>query len=108
MKALDKFKKAFERFKKESLRGAVDSSTKAALRGDHYVVELFSDGPYKISWSNNVGSLYFSRGLSVGIPILHGDDDNAIAELRYYDNAIAALDEKFAEACENYDENDQD
>ena len=63
---------AFEAFMAEQFEEGVILSTKASWRGDEYSVELFPDGAYRLLW--NVGSLYDSPGLILGIPPL-GDDE---------------------------------
>ena len=61
---------------------AVVSSTNAGFGGSGYSVEFFPDGHWRVLWDNQIGNLYVSPGMILGIPQLDGsqleevDDEN--------------------------------
>lgn len=50
--------------------GAVVSSTNAGFGGSGYSVEFFPDGHWRVLWDNQIGNLYVSPGVILGIPQL--------------------------------------
>lgn len=91
---------AFDSFMAESFESAVDSSTEAAYGGSGYSVELFEDGSYRVLWNNQIGNLYDSEGLIIGIPPLSESDDD-IDNGRFYDNAEQEMKDKFTQEYED-------
>lgn len=47
---------------------AVKDSTVAGFGGSGYSVELFEDGTWRVLWDNQIGNLYISDGVILGIP----------------------------------------
>lgn len=86
---------AFESFMANDFESACDSSTKASWGGSGYSVELFEDGHYRVLWDNQIGNLYDSPGLILGIPALGDDDWDEDPSIRFYDNAGEEMREKF-------------
>lgn len=85
-------RKAYANFKKQEIESAITSSTKASWGGSSYSVELFPDGDYRILWNNNIGNLYDSTGVIVGIPSLSDEESDGDESDWFFDNAIDALD----------------
>lgn len=72
---------------------AVIMSTKAGFGGSGYSVELFGNGTWRVLWDNQIGNLYSSPGMMVGIPQY---DEDTLADIdKYGDDADLsfALDE---------------
>lgn len=90
-------RKAYANFKKQEIESAITSSTKASWGGSGYSVELFPDGDYRILWNNNIGNLYDSTGVIVGIPSLSDEESDGDESDWFFDNAIDALDSKIEE-----------
>lgn len=83
----------------DKFRGAVDQSTVASWGGSGYSVELFDDGTFRILWDQQIGNLYDSPGLILGIPALVDDEWDEDPDLRFYDNAEEFMKESFADHC---------
>lgn len=64
---------------------AVKDSTQAGLGGSGYSVELFEDGTFRVLWNNQIGNLYQSPGVILGIPQFDQETVNDMAE--YGDDA---------------------
>lgn len=47
---------------------AVKDATTAGFSGSGYAVELFEDGTFRVLWNGQIGNLYASPGLILGIP----------------------------------------
>ena len=92
---------AFESFMSESFEEACDSSTKASWGGSGYSVELFEDGSYRTLWKNQIGNLYDSDGLILGVPALGEDEWDEDPDIRFYDNAEQEMRDKFEQAIAN-------
>lgn len=82
---------------------AVKSSTTAGFGGSGYSVELFEDGTWRVLWDNQIGNLYVSPGVILGIPQFDQDTVNDMeqyggdADLSFaLDEAAEGLREKFA------------
>lgn len=56
--------------KSDEFVSAVVSSTNAGFGGSGYSVEFFQDGTHRVLWDNQIGNLYASPGVIVGIPQL--------------------------------------
>lgn len=116
--------KAFEAFmESDEVEKAIISSTIASWGGGFYAVELFPDGSYRVSDSNQIGNLYFSPGHIFAIPTLSdsdyeteeknadGETEYVAIDLRdwpngqdvYFDNAIDALRVDFAQWSDQVD-----
>jgi len=52
------------------------SATKASWGGSGYSVELFEDGSHRVLWDNQIGNLYESPGVILGLSTLSCDDMN--------------------------------
>ena len=76
---------------------AIASSTKAFWGGSGYSVELFPDSDYRVLWNNNIGNLYDSTGVIVGIPFLSDEEAEGEESEWFFDNAIDYLDQKIEE-----------
>lgn len=87
-------RKSYANFKKAEIESAIISSTKAAWGGSGYSVELFPDGEYRILWNQNIGNLYDSPGVIVGIPPLSDEESEGDESDWFFDNAIDYLDQK--------------
>lgn len=81
---------------------AVKDSTTAGFSGSGYSVELFEDGTYRVLWNNQIGNLYRSLGLILGVPEFDQDTVNDMSE--YGDDADLsfALEQAEAELREAY------
>lgn len=88
---------------------AVKSSTTAGFSGSGYSVELFGDGSWRVLWDGQIGNLYVSDGIILGIP---GFDDETVNDMQKYGDdcdlsfpigeAAEGLREKFAAREEVY------
>lgn len=75
---------------------SVLSSTRAGFGGGSYSVELFSDGDWRVLWSQMIGNLYESPGLILVIPQLSDEDYQALEDMagsEEYVHLIAYLQE---------------
>lgn len=91
---------AFNAFMSESFESACDSSTEASYGGSGYSVELFEDGSYRVLWNNQIGNLYDSEGLILGVPALSSEEDD-VENGKFYDNAEDQMRESFTQALED-------
>lgn len=91
------FDSAFDNFMREDFESAVDSATKASWGGSGYSVELFDDGSYRVLWDNNIGNLYDSPGIILGIPALSDDEWDEDESIRFYGNAEDFMKETYKE-----------
>lgn len=73
--------------------GAVKSSTIAGFGGSGYSVELFEDGAWRVLWDNQIGNLYVSPGVILGIPQFDQDTINDMQEYGDDCDLSFALDE---------------
>lgn len=88
---------------------AVKDSTTAGFGGSGYSVELFDDGTCRVLWDNQIGNLYRSDGIILGVPQL---DDQTVNDMDEYgddcdlsfaiDEAAEELREKLAARAEIY------
>lgn len=81
---------------------SIDSSTAAGWGGSGYSVELFEDGSFRILWDNNIGNLYISPGIILGITQLKEDEWDDDPSIRYYDSAVERSDDMFQEWFDSY------
>lgn len=65
----------------DEFEDAVKSSTTAGFGGGDYKVELFDDGTWRVLWSGQIGNLYISDGIILGIPQF---DDETVNDMREY------------------------
>lgn len=91
---------AFESFMNNDFESACDSATKASWGGSGYSVELFDDGHYRVLWDNQIGNLYDSPGMILGISELGDDEWDDDPSMRFYDNAEEEMREKFQQHWE--------
>ena len=93
---MDSFKAAFESFMAEDFEDACVSSTEASWNGSGYSVELFEDGSYRVLWDNQIGNLYDSPGIILGIPGLSDDEwGDGEETFHCFDNAQKAMKDAF-------------
>lgn len=87
---------AFDKFMADEKRvqDAILSATEAGHGSSGYSVELFPDGRSRVLWNNQIGNMYSSPGVIIGIPQLSSDEIDAEAGEYFFDNAIEALREK--------------
>ena len=64
---------------------AVKDSTTAGFGGSGYSVELFADGTWRVLWDNQIGNLYISDGIILGVPQFDQETVNDMQE--YGDDA---------------------
>jgi hypothetical protein len=69
----------------DEFESAVQSSTTAGFGGSGYSVELFEDGTWRVLWDNQIGNLYSSSGIILGVPQFDQDTVNDMQE--YGDDA---------------------
>ena len=93
-------KQAFEKFMVQSFESAVDMSTRASWGGSGYSVELFDDGTYRVLWDNQIGNLYETPGLILGIPPLNDEEWDDEESLRFYENAEDMMREHYQETID--------
>lgn len=98
---IDIYDEAFEIFMEEAFEDACISSTKASWGGSGYSVELFADGTYRVLWNNNIGNLYDSPGLIISIPPLGDEEWDDDIDICYFDRAIEAMKDIYAQAKED-------
>lgn len=77
---------------------SVDSSTRASWGGGSYSVELFEDGTYRVLGSSEIGNMYDSPGMIIGIPALGDDEWDDDPNIRFYGNAREYMKNAFHEA----------
>jgi hypothetical protein len=94
---------ACESFKNEAIEEAIKSSTQASWGGSGYSVELFSNGSYRVLWNNQIGNLYESEGVIIGVPTC-SDDESSDGDSTewFFDNAIESFEEKFNQWKSDY------
>jgi hypothetical protein len=70
------------------------SATKASWSGSGYSVELFQDGTWRVLWNNEIGNLYKTPGVILGLPTPDDadlqeylDKDGINGEAGYFDLA---------------------
>jgi hypothetical protein len=76
----------------DDFKKSLIASTRASWGGSGYSVELFPDGHWNVLWNNQIGNLYQSPGVILGIPCLDDDDyqdmvntdENPISEEEYF------------------------
>ena len=94
---------AYEKFKNQAIEEGIKSSTKASYSGSGYSVELLPSGSYRVLWDNQIGNLYKSEGVIIGIPACSSDespsDDN---DEWFVDNAVSFFEEKFNQWKSDY------
>lgn len=98
------FSKTLEAFiDSNEFETAVKSSTTAGFGGSGYSVELFEDGTWRVLWDNQIGNLYVSPGIVLGVPQFDQDTVNDMeqygddADLSFaLGEAAEGLREKFA------------
>jgi hypothetical protein len=74
---MENFKATLEAFLQSGELGdAVVSATKAGWGGSGYSVELFEDGSWQVLWDNQIGNLYESPGVILGLWQLNCDEMN--------------------------------
>ena len=94
---------AFNSFMKERFVESTVSSTKASWAGGAYCLELYPDGTYRVQWEGNIGNLYESPGIILGIPALNDEDwDGTDDSDPYLGNAEDLMREKFADYLRDY------
>lgn len=71
----------------------VTSSTTAGFGGSGYSVELFEDGTWRVLWDNQIGNLYTSPGIILGIPQFDQETVNDMNEYGENVDLSFALDE---------------
>lgn len=91
---------AFDKFMSEAFEDAVNSSTQASWSGSGYSVELFENGSYRVLWNNNIGNLYDSPGVILGVPSLSDEEWDDDSDLRFYDNAEEEIRDNYKELLE--------
>jgi hypothetical protein len=90
-------KAAFDKFMANDFKSAVDSATKASWAGGMYSVEFFDEGTYRVLWNQQIGNLYDSPGLILGLPTLSDDEWDEDPLIRFYDNAREEFNDLFVE-----------
>jgi len=94
------FKMAYQAFVEEHAEEAIINSTEL-WESDTYHVELFVDGTYRCLYGSEIGNLYESAGIIIGVPSLIADEYNAEEPtLSYFDEALEGLEESFDEAID--------
>lgn len=53
---------------------ALMKATRASWGGSGYSVEIFPDGHWRVLWDNEIGNLYDSPGVILGLPTLDDSD----------------------------------
>lgn len=102
-------RKSYANYKKQGykkIEGDIISATKAGFGGSGYSIELFPDGHYRTLWNNNIGNLYDTPGVIIGIPQLGDDEwDDDDPSNSFFDNALEQLDSEVEEIIQqNYEE----
>lgn len=93
---LSGIEKAYKNFIASSIEEAIKSSTQASWSGSGYSVELLPTGSYRILWDNQIGKLYESEGVIIGIPVCSSDDCPGYDDDEWcFDNATQAFKDKF-------------
>lgn len=90
------FSAAFEAFMATEAEEAIISSTRAGWGGSGCSVELSQNGTFHVLWNNQIGNLYHSEGVIIGVPQLGDDEYNSDDEaLSMFDEALDNLRERF-------------
>ena len=76
---------------------AVKDSTSAGFGGSGYSVELFEDGTFRVLWDGQIGNLYVSNGVILGVPQFDQETIDDMAE--YGDDADLSFALEEAEAA---------
>lgn len=92
MNHLSGIESAYEKFVGEGIEEAIKSAT---LASQGYSVELFPNGSYRLLWDNQIGNLYESPGVIIGIPVCGDSEFSDDDDEWFFDNAIEAFEEKF-------------
>jgi hypothetical protein len=94
-------RKAYANYKKQDYKAIEEdiiSATKAGFGGSGYSVEFFPNGQYRTLWDGNIGNLYETPGVIVGLPQLGDDEwDDSDPSSSFFDNALEELDSKVEE-----------
>jgi hypothetical protein len=90
----------------DDFKKSLIASTRASWGGSGYSVELFPDGHWTVLWDNQIGNLYISPGVILGIPTF--EDDNyqemvnaevkPISENEFFDLCFDAESEELAQS----------
>lgn len=83
----------------------VTSATKASWGGSGYSVELFEDGHWRVLWNSEIGNLYRSPGIILGLPTWEDStyqecvnaDENPMSEDDYFDLCAANEEDELAD-----------
>ena len=101
-------RKAYANYKKDykKIEEDIISATKAGFGGSGYSIELFPDGHHRTLWDNNIGNLYDTPGVIIGLPQLGDDEwDDDDPPSSFFDNALEELDSIVEEIIQqNYEE----
>ena len=77
-----KLEEALEMFLEgDEFASAIISSTKAGFAGSGYSVALLPDGTHHVLWNNQIGNLYETPGVILGIPKLSDEDYQDLCEM---------------------------
>lgn len=97
----DKYGPALETFLESGEFGeGVISATKAGWGGSGYSVELFEDGTHRVLWDNQIGNMYESDGVILGLPKIADDSDSDMLDEAFWaeeDELKAELREKLTD-----------
>ena len=85
--------------KSDDFTNGVVSATRAAYSGGGYSVELFRDGRWRVLDNGQIGNLYESPGIIIGLPTYesaaYGEEhENIIDALHSDDDAITRMQEE--------------
>jgi hypothetical protein len=94
------YQAAFDKFMASDIEEAIMKSTQAGFGGGGYSVELFIGGAYRLLWNNQIGNLYESPGMIIGVPQLNDDEMGDDEVPAFYDNVIQEMQERFEYACD--------
>lgn len=78
----------------DDFKQAVIASTKASWGGSSYSVELLPDGQHRVLWNNEIGNLYVSPGVILGVPSF---DDSGYQEALFGEHPIE--EDEFFDLC---------
>lgn len=81
---------------------AVKDSTLAGFGGSGYSVELFGDGTFRVLWDNQIGNLYRSSGVILGVPQFDQETVNDMQEFGGDADLSFAMEEAEASLREAY------
>jgi hypothetical protein len=97
-------KETLEKFlQSNEFKAGVIASTRASWGGSGYSVELLSDGTYNGPiWNNQIGNLYESPGVILGIPTFNDSDhaeamQDGMSDEDFFDLAFANDEEELAQ-----------